>query len=167
MEKINNASDQLIKGEASEEEKLIKQFESEMKSKTKTSKTLLMIIVLFALILGSLSGYFLSQGRLVALSEEIKNDVAKEEIKVGLMVGVRDEKDFKDSAEGKLEVGGIDGEGSHHLVRPGGESQNVYLTSSVIDLEKFVGHKVKVWGQTFAAQKAGWLMDVGKLKVLE
>jgi len=37
----------------------------------------------------------------------------------------------------------------------------------VIDLEKFVGRKVKVWGQTFAAQKAGWLMDVGKLKVLE
>jgi hypothetical protein len=82
------------------------------------------------------------------------------------VVGVEDTETFKDTAEGKLEKGGLNGEGSHHLVRPGGESQTVYLTSSIVDLDKFVGSKVKIWGETFAAQKAGWLMDVGRLEVL-
>lgn len=81
--------------------------------------------------------------------------------------GLADESTFKDSAEGVLEEGGVDGEGTHHLVRPGGASQNVYLTSTVIDLQSFVGKKVMVWGQTIAAQEAGWLMDVGKIKVVE
>jgi hypothetical protein len=26
---------------------------------------------------------------------------------------------------------------------------------------------VKVWGETFKGQKAGWLMDVGRVKVME
>ena len=70
-------------------------------------------------------------------------------------------KNFKDSATGVLQEGGKDGEGSFHLERPGGESQNVYLTSSTVDLSEYVGQKVTVHGETFAAQKVGWLMDVG------
>jgi len=31
------------------------------------------------------------------------------------------------------------------LERPGGDSQNVYLTSSIVDLSKFVNSKVKIW----------------------
>jgi len=85
----------------------------------------------------------------------------------GTEAGISDESTFKDTAEGKLESGGIDGEGTHHLERPGGISQNVYITSSNVDLQKFVGRKVKVDGKTFAAEKAGWLMDVGQLEVLE
>ena len=81
--------------------------------------------------------------------------------------GLADEATFRDSAEGILEEGGISGEGTHHLVRPGGESQNVYLTSTVIDLQSFAGKKVMVWGETISAKKAGWLMDVGKIKVVE
>lgn len=81
--------------------------------------------------------------------------------------GLADESTFRDSAEGTLEEGGINGEGTHHLVRPGGASQNVYLTSTVIDLASFVGKKVQVWGETISAKKAGWLMDVGKIKVVE
>lgn len=81
--------------------------------------------------------------------------------------GLVDEKTFRDPAEGVLEAGGINGEGTHHLVRDGGPSQNAYLTSTVIDLESFVGKKVQVWGETFEARKAGWLMDVGKIKVIE
>jgi len=83
----------------------------------------------------------------------------------GKTFGSGDTKTFKDTAEGKLEAGGIDGEGQYHLVRPGGDSQNVYLTSSYVDLSQFVGKKIKVWGETQAAQKAGWLMDVGKVQV--
>lgn len=72
-----------------------------------------------------------------------------------------------DTATGKLVDGGINGEGSYHLERDGGAVKNVYLTSSVIDLSSFVGKKVEVWGETLAAKKAGWLMDVVKIKVVE
>ncbi|MBI5123219.1 hypothetical protein HZA75_05160 [Candidatus Roizmanbacteria bacterium] len=79
--------------------------------------------------------------------------------------GVVDKKAFKDSAEGVLSEGGIDGEGNFHLERPGGVSQNVYLTSTTVDLSNYIGKKVKVWGQTFQAEKAGWLMDVGSVEM--
>src|SRR5689334_1809849 len=41
--------------------------------------------------------------------------------------GVSDEKTFKDSATGTLEAGGVDGEGTHKLLRDGREDQTVYL----------------------------------------
>jgi len=74
---------------------------------------------------------------------------------------------FKDTATGTLEKGGIDGEGTHKLIREGGPSQTAYLNSSVIDLDQYIGKKVQVWGETNKGQKASWLMDVGKIKVLE
>ncbi|HSX08947.1 MAG TPA: hypothetical protein VLF93_02230 [Candidatus Saccharimonadales bacterium] len=83
----------------------------------------------------------------------------------GKVYGTGDTSIFKDTAEGQMQNGGIDGEGQYHLVRPGGPSQSVYLTSSSVDLSQFVGQKIKVWGQTQAAQHAGWLMDVGKVEV--
>lgn len=79
--------------------------------------------------------------------------------------GVLDKKTFKDSAEGIMREGGVDGEGNFHLERPGGASQNAYLTSSTVDLSKYIGKKVTVWGQTFQGQKAGWLMDVGLVEI--
>ena len=88
-------------------------------------------------------------------------------IKTGNVEGISDTKTFKDSAEGMLEKGGINGEGTHKLLREGGPSQTAYLVSSVVDLDAYAGKKVKVWGETFAAQKAAWLMDVGKIEVLE
>lgn len=79
--------------------------------------------------------------------------------------GVDDKATFKDSAEGIMQEGGIEGEGNFHLERPGGVSQNVYLTSAAVDLSKYIGKKVKVWGETYSAEKAGWLMDVGLIEV--
>lgn len=81
--------------------------------------------------------------------------------------GIADESTFPDTAEGVLEEGGIGGEGTHHIVRGAGPLQYAYLTSSVVDLSPFVGKKVQVWGQTIGGKKAGWLMDVGKIKVVE
>jgi len=81
--------------------------------------------------------------------------------------GISDEKTFRDTAQGLMKEGGINGEGTHHLERDGGPSQYVYLTSSVIDLDSFVGKNVQVWGETIKGAKAGWLMDVGKVKVLD
>lgn len=83
------------------------------------------------------------------------------------VAGVKDTSTFKDTATGILEEGGISGEGQFHLTRSGGVSQTVYLTSTSVDLSLFVGKKVEVWGQTLSARKAGWLMDVGKVQVVE
>lgn len=91
----------------------------------------------------------------------------KTTVQVKKTVGIADKKTFKDKAEGILKEGGIDGEGNFHLERPGGASQNVYLTSSTVDLSQYVGQKVRVWGQTFSAEKAGWLMDVGLVELLQ
>ncbi|HVT01316.1 MAG TPA: hypothetical protein VHE53_03745 [Patescibacteria group bacterium] len=126
-------------------------------------------IVLFVvlLLLGVFTGYVVAQ---IKGSSTVKiagpgGKVTTTTLTKGQIFGSKDEKTFKDSAEGTLKTGGIDGEGAYHLERPGGDSQNVYLTSSVIDLSTFVGKKVKVWGQTNASDKAGWLMDVGRLQV--
>jgi len=152
---------------------MLKTFEDKKETKKSMKKNILLgSAIIFTILLGIGSGYALAlkkTGQLGSLTEPgLKRSIEEGgEIKKGTKVGVADEKTFKDSAEGDLEKGGVNGEGSHHLVRPGGESQNVYLTSSIIDLDQFVGRKVKVWGETFAAQKAGWLMDVGKLEVLE
>ncbi|HEX8965470.1 MAG TPA: hypothetical protein VF820_03515 [Patescibacteria group bacterium] len=85
----------------------------------------------------------------------------------GTVVGSTDLSTFKDTATGVLQMGGIDGEGQYHLVRPGGDSQNVYLTSSIVDLSQFIGKTIKVNGQTQAAKHAGWLMDVGRVEVVQ
>ena len=132
-------------------------------------KFLLALGVVVVILVGVGTGYFLSLSKSSGLApgKKLQREVSSEEITKGTMVGVADEKTFRDSAEGDLKKGGIEGEGSHHLVRPGGESQYVYLTSSVIDLDQFADRKVKIWGETFAGQRAGWLMDVGRLEVLE
>lgn len=83
------------------------------------------------------------------------------------VAGVLDPKVKYDDATGTLREGGIGNEGTHHLETEGGPSHYVYLTSSVIDLESFVGKKVQVWGQTLASKKAGWLMDVAKIQVAQ
>jgi len=75
--------------------------------------------------------------------------------------------DFPDTAQGTVEAGSINGEGTHILVRAGGLSQRASLTSSQVDLDLFVGKKVEVKGQTNSSNKTSWLMDVGAIKVLE
>ncbi len=116
------------------------------------------VILLVALLLGVGGGYVVSSyasPTITASSVKNGNQTASKG------EGIADKKEFPDQAEGTLRAGGIDGEGNFHLERPGGESQNVYLTSSVVDLSKYVGKKVRVWGKTFQGEKAGWLMDVG------
>lgn len=126
----------------------------------------ILVAIVLVIIVGVGTGYLLSQqpgGGIPGGKVEVAPGVVVKDKEIGL----DDEKTFRDSAQGTLKEGGIDGEGSHRLERPGGESQNVYLTSSVIDLDEFVGKKVEVWGETQKGQKAGWLMDVGKIKIIE
>jgi hypothetical protein len=139
----------------------------------RSSKKVPLILALVAIGLGVLTG--IGASRLTAKSgtnplggtKAPMSQVATGSVAAGDVFGIQDEKTFKDSAEGYLEIGGLDGEGSHKLIRPGGDSQTVYLTSSVTDLDKFDGMSVKVWGETFKGQKAGWLMDVGRVQIVD
>ena len=125
-----------------------------------------LLIFLGFIFLGLLSGFILSGSR--GISTSSKNGIiTSADISKGAVFGSDDTKTFNDTVSGILKKGGIDGEGAYHLVRPGGDSQNVYLTSAAVDLSLLIDKKIKVWGQTQKAQVAGWLMDVGRVEVLE
>lgn len=121
------------------------------------------IFIFFSVLLGVFTGWLISN---MPNKEINKNKTIQEVSNNKKVVGIIDKKKFKDSAEGILREGGIDGEGQFHLERPGGPSQNVYLTSTTVDLSQFIGKKIRVWGETFSAQKAGWLMNVGFIEIL-
>lgn len=124
------------------------------------------IIFAAAIILGIITSVLIitfTKPNVVAITES--TDISK--LPAGTVFGSDDEKLFPNDATGVLKAGGVEGEGTHHLERPGGESQNVYLTSSVIDLSELEGRKVKVWGKTYQAQTAGWFMDVGRAQIAE
>lgn len=154
MVKSDPASNLIHKlGEESSEEK-------KMQDKLPTS--IFVAVVVSTLAMGIVLGFILtklgsSQNKTAASSFQNSKKTA----------GIADKKTFKDKAEGRLKEGGIDGEGSFHLERPGGPSQNVYLTSSTVDLVPYIGKKIRVWGETFKAEKAGWLMDVGYIELLQ
>lgn len=137
----------------------------EMKTFPPVNPKFMKIGAIVLVILGIATGYFLSGNKNISKTTEKGAKVSTSGGKK--VVGSTDAKEFPDTTEGTLEAGGINGEGTHKLIRPGGVSQTVYMTSSILDLNEFVGKKVKIWGKTFAANKAGWLMDVGKLEVLE
>jgi hypothetical protein len=115
--------------------------------------------VAVAVVIGAVVGFGLTRLN----KKTTSNDVTTKN--TAQSAGIVDKKTFKDSVEGILREGGIDGEGNFHIERPGGVSQNAYLTSSTVDLSNYVGKKVKVWGQTFSGQTAGWLMDVGSVEI--
>jgi len=119
--------------------------------------------VIFVFVIAVAIGFGLAQ---IKKGSSVNNKSTDKTTAVEKTAGIVDKKTFKDKAEGILKEGGIDGEGSFHLERPGGVSQNAYLTSSTVDLSKYIGKKVRVWGVTFQGQKAGWLMDVGYVEVL-
>jgi hypothetical protein len=155
MENIENTEQ-----EGKKEEKIVHDFES----KKASFSTKFIVVLVVVLLLGVGTGYLLANKG--GSSSGLKLSGVLNSAPKGTTEGSTDTATFKDIAEGDLKEGGIDGEGAFHLVRPGGDSQNVYLTSSTVDLSKYVGKKIKVWGQTQKAQHAGWLMDVGRIQVL-
>lgn len=131
---------------------------------TKTQKILALPVVIglcvVTVFLGAVGGFMM-----VKKSPSASAGGKGAAVQTSTSAGVVDKKTFKDSVQGILKEGGMEGEGNFHLERPGGISQNAYLTSSTVDLGKYIGKKVKVWGQTFQGQKAGWLMDVGLIEI--
>jgi hypothetical protein len=141
---------------------LVKQFDNKHKQHSWPKVAVLLLVMV---VLGSGSGLLIAKGSAISTagSDEVNS---KDDVKKGTTFGVNDTATFKDEAEGTLKEGGIEGEGQYHLERPGGPTQSVYLTSSVVDLSILKGRKIKVWGQTQKAQHAPWLMDVGRVEVL-
>ncbi len=138
---------------------------------SKKSKKVFLFICVAAVLAGTLTGFGayklkLKNGSPVATVENVTIDDASK-IKNGDVFGVQDKDTFSDSAIGYIERGGVEGEGSHKLLREGGVTQTIALTSSVVDLDKLVGAEVKIYGETFKAEKAGWFMDVGRIEVVE
>lgn len=130
------------------------------------SLTAVLSIIAVAVLLGIGTGYGISSFK--TGSKSTTKEASKDGTTKGgqTSAGVKDTKTFPDEVEGTLKEGGFEGEGSFHLERPGGEDQNVYLTSTTVDLSLFLDKKVRVWGQTFDSKKAGWLMDVGYIEVM-
>ena len=139
-------------------------FKSES-SQSDFSVPMALSILLIAIVLGILGGYLVvrfSPNQKVEVAEKSETTDQQSKKTVGAV-----KKNFKDKVEGSLREGGIDGEGNFYIERPGGVSQNAYVTSSTVDLSEFVGKKVRVWGETYQGEKVGWLMDVGLVEVLE
>lgn len=130
-------------------------------------KNIIYLAVVAAIVLGVVTGFSLG-------GQKTSNPTAGNQTALNTagnsnkpMVGSADTKTFKDCAIGELgkNDGKVTEEGSHKLTRPGGENQSVYLTSSVLDLDEFIGKQVEVCGETHQAQKAGWLLDVGRVQL--
>ncbi len=139
-----------------------------MKKNSFKSFVILAVVAVLAGVGTGFGSYKLSASQQAASNpEEVSAQPSAASVKKGDVFGSSNTDAFKDSAMGYLEAGGLDGEGSHKLIRPGGISQTVYLTSSVTDLNELVGMDVKIWGETYKGQKAGWLMDVGRIEVLD
>ena len=130
---------------------------------------MLVVASLLVVIAGVGTGWLLSGAARAGDNDNRPSQNAKTNAKGDLTeAGLKDESLFEEETpEGILTEGGIEGEGTHYLDRGLGPEKNVYLTSTLLDLQGFVGKKVRVWGNTIAAQNAPWLMDVGKIKVIE
>ena len=125
---------------------------------TNPERTILGVVV-FAVILGIISGYILSNKGGGAPAASVLTQGAPK-------TAEQDTSTFRDFAEGVLKAKPQPSneqysEGTHILVRE--DAVPVALTSSVVDLSKYEGKKIKVHGETQKALKEGWLMDVGKV----
>lgn len=121
-------------------------------------------IVVISVVLGAITGYVLS------------NKGLGRQATPGLLGGApktaqQDARTFRDFAEGVIKPKPEPSdpaeyvEGTHFLERAG--AVPVALTSSVVDLSKYEGKKVKVFGETQKAVKEGWLMDIGKVEEIK
>ncbi len=126
-------------------------------------KVLLVLAGVGIATVGAGTGYLLSKDNRVSGVTTVNNQMVKSETEVGS----KDTKTFRDMATGVLEKNGTNGTGTHKLIRDGGPSQTLYMVSSIVDLDQFVGKKVEVWGESQKMAKGIWFMDIGRVKIVE
>lgn len=147
-----------------EEEKVTRPIENITKHFSGTNPVRLFIIVVGAsVLLGVVTGYILSSKNSGGIISPLGDNAPA--------APQQDTRTFRDFAEGTLVARSQSNhstayvEGTHLLEREG--AVPVALTSSVVDLSKYEGKKVKVFGETQKAIKEGWLMDVGKVEEVQ
>lgn len=128
-------------------------------------KKLLLTVVIASVVLGTLTGYIISQTSSGLQSPGLSGNTTGSATNA-----TQDTRTFKDFAEGVIKAkpqpkNGDYSEGTHALIREG--AVPVALTSSVVDLSQYEGKKVKVFGETQKALTEGWLMDVGKVEEIK
>jgi len=136
----------------------------EVEPMTKQMKMIIGGVFVLMIGLGILTGYIISGKK--SASTTTSTASAGPTATGKNVFGSADSKTFTDSATGVIEKDGISGEGTHKLTREGGPSQTACLVSSVLDLDQFVGKKVKVTSKTMDAKKCPWFMDVGRIEIL-
>lgn len=128
-----------------------------------TTNRFFLAVIIASIILGIGAGYFLAN------SNKSLGPIGPASSSQKPITAQQDSQTFRDFAEGTIQkiptpTNSNDyTEGTHLLIRDG--AVPVALTSSVVDLSLYEGKKVKVFGETQKALKAGWLMDVGKVEV--
>lgn len=137
------------------------------------SVPILLIIIILGLVTGFIASRKTTSKQNITNIFETKTETVStdkidspDQLEIGKVYG-NNSKVFKDKANGTIEKGSINGEGTHILNRPGGKDQRASLTSSTVDLDLFVGKNVEVQGETNASNKTSWLLDVGTIKILE
>lgn len=124
-----------------------------------SSKMKSIVIGLVVVLIGVGTGYLLS-----GASAKESGPVPTSNIAEGSKTAAVDESSLSEPEVGILNEGGIEGEGTHYLDRGAGADKYIYLLSTVLNLDSFVGKKVEIRGHTLGAEKARWLMDVGRIK---
>lgn len=132
-------------------------------NKSDTMNKLLIIVLIFSVVLGILTGYLLSHSKNNKLVSSISRGATE-----APKNPEQDIDTFNNWADGTLQKKTPPKdpneyvEGTHYLIRE--EGVPVALTSSVLDLTKYEGKKVRVYGKTEKPIKEGWLMDVGRVE---
>jgi len=149
---------------------LVKSFDDSQNQPFLKTVLLPAVVIVLIIVVGGITGYFLSSGKIASPISPSGGGTAGQTSGSSVKeAGIKNPTIYKDKSEGRVEVNDNQDvpEGSHKLIRPGGNSQTAYLVSSALDLNDFVGKCVEVMGETFSSQKAAWFMDVGYARVLD
>jgi hypothetical protein len=123
----------------------------------------LIVLAIVSVISGVATGFVLAQNNPQSGLSSASPETKKASKEAGQVA--QNCKDFDEGtirAKEQADVPEEYSEGTHLLDR--GTKSPVTLTSSYVDLSEFEGKKVKVFGETQKALKAGWLMDVCKIE---
>lgn len=135
-------------------------------SGNKLAKIVPVLLIIIVVVIGIATGFVLSTKNKPSIAGKIllEGEGISPEIQENLS------QTFSDEAQGVLEKNTeLDryAQGPWILIRPGGDDQRAFLTSTVLDLDEYIGKEVKVFGETFGSSQVGWLLDVGKVEVID
>ena len=128
-------------------------------------KKFILILLIFAGLLPTI--FFIKKAGLFQKSVYYRDQHGNlTEVAIGQEIGIKQTNTQLDIVTGLLTETDDVVKGTHKLVR-GADDFSVYLTSSAIDLEQFIGRGIEARGQTFARDEVGWFMDVLQLKLIK